>query len=372
MKVIITNVNEFKKAVATASKAAATKTTLPALECVKITATDDNKVIVTGYDLVTGITIVIDNGVSVKEIGDVLVNAKTFLGLVKKCPLKNAITLETDGNKVLKLSRNGMEFNLPTQDAQTYPKIPKIESDTSFKVKFGEIKKSIEKTLFAAGDDNEQSMQKGSCFTLDVSGGKMKAFALDGFRIAKRTTELEDDNVSFKAKIPKAILSELVKNTAGEDEEMTVSYDNRNIIFDIGNCRMHGRLYGGNIFNTDMIKISGNKIIEVNTADLIDAVDSLMPLVTTIEKTLIATFGKEKITFSLTTTLGTAKTTVAIKNVNNNDEEIQMGFNIGFFLDAVNAAESENIRIILDNALSAVKFYDGEQSEFVVLPVRIK
>ena len=47
MKGTFNNSAEFKKALVTCARAAASKSPVPALECLKITATADNKVIIT-------------------------------------------------------------------------------------------------------------------------------------------------------------------------------------------------------------------------------------------------------------------------------------------------------------------------------------
>lgn len=377
MKVTIKDTAEFKKALSVASKAVATKTTIPALECLKIVATDDSKVIVTGYDLVTGITVVVDGGVYVHEAGEMLVNAKTFVALMKKCSAKSEVTIETNGSKVARVSKPGMEMNLPTQPADTFPKLPELTNAETFSVPFSDVKKSIEQTLFAAADENEANIQRGCCFTLDISGGQMKAFALDGYRIATRITQINDTSTSFKAKLPKAILGELAKNGAADEERITVSFDKRNIVFDVGNCRMHGRIYGGNIFSADMVKVPEKLVLKTNTADLIDAVDSLMPLATAESsngKTIIIKFaGDGKIDFSLTSVLGTAKTEVNAEVVKDDvHAEIVMGFNINFLLDAISNIESEEAVFCVNSNITAINIIDGISANFIVLPVKIR
>lgn len=376
MKVTIKDTSEFKKALNLAAKAVAAKTTIPALECVKIVATDDNKIIITGYDLVTGITVVVDSGVYIHQVGEVLVNAKTFVGLIKKFSTKSEITLETDGSKILKVYKPEMEFNLPTQAVETFPTLPELTNAETFSIPFLDIKRSIEQTLFATAEENEANIQKGCCFTLDIANGKMKAFALDGFRVATRITDIENGNTSFKAKLPKTILTELAKNGAADNETVNISFDKRNIVFDIGNCRMHGRIYGGNIFDVDMLKIPEKLVVKANTAELLDAVDSLTPLVTvgdTNGRTLIAKFNGGKVEFSLTSTLGTAKTNVDVEVMKDEvQSEIVMGFNINYFLDAINNVESEETVIYINSSISAIRIIDGTSSNFIVLPIKIK
>lgn len=373
MKVTFTNSAEFKKALVTCARAAASKSTVPALECLKITATADNKVIITGYDLVTGITTTLCDYITVQEPGEILTNAKTFVSLAKKLPSTKTIVIETIDDKSIKVSKPGMEFNLPTVDVKTYPNLPSLESAKSFTVPFGDMKESIEQTLFAAGDNDEASLAKGCAFSLEVEKGEMKAFALDGFRVACRKTKIADDSVSFKAKLPKNVLLELAKSNTGDDENVIVSYDKRNIIFDINNSRVMGRLYGGNIFDVDALtaKITKDNTVtfNVNTSEFQEAVDSLVPLCTATEKTIVVKFTKNEIEFSIATALGTAKVSVEAKS--NAETELVMGFNINYLLEAVEAVESEDFEMTVGNAYNPINILDGK-ANFITLPVRIK
>jgi len=251
--------------------------------------------------------------------------------------------------------------------------LPSLESAKSFTVPFGDMKESIEQTLFAAGDNDEASLAKGCAFSLEVEKGEMKAFALDGFRVACRKTKIADDSVSFKAKLPKNVLLELAKSNTKDDENVIVSYDKRNIIFDINNSRVIGRLYGGNIFDVDALtaKITKDNTVtfNVNTSEFQDAVDSLIPLCTATEKTIVVKFTKNEIEFSIATALGTAKVSVEAKS--NAEAELVMGFNINYLLEAVGAVESEDFEMTVGNAYNPINILDGK-ANFITLPVRIK
>lgn len=270
------------------------------------------------------------------------------------------------------LNGNGKQ-SLPTVDIKTYPNLPSLESAKSFTVPFGDMKESIEQTLFAAGDNDEASLAKGCAFSLEVEKGEMKAFALDGFRVACRKTKIADDSVSFKAKLPKNVLLELAKSNTKDDENVIVSYDKRNIIFDINNSRVIGRLYGGNIFDVDALteKITKDNTVtfNVNTSEFQDAVDSLIPLCTATEKTIVVKFTKNEIEFSIATALGTAKVSVEAKS--NAEAELVMGFNINYLLEAVGAVESEDFEMTVGNAYNPINILDGK-ANFITLPVRIK
>lgn len=132
-------------------------------------------------------------------------------------------------------------------------------------------------------------------------------------------------------------------------------------------------MYGGNIFDVDALtaKITKDNTVtfNVNTSEFQDAVDSLIPLCTATEKTIVVKFTKNEIEFSIATALGTAKVSVEAKS--NAEAELVMGFNINYLLEAVGAVESEDFEMTVGNAYNPINILDGK-ANFITLPVRIK
>lgn len=90
-----------------------------------------------------------------------------------------------------------------------------------------------------------------------------------------------------------------------------------------------------------------------------------------LKSPLICDFRDGHINVSCTTPLGSANDRIDAE-IEGNAEE--MGFNSRFLLDALKNAETDEVRIELNGALSPMKVLpsSGESFLFLVLPVRLK
>ena len=60
-------------------------------------------------------------------------------------------------------------------------------------------------------------------------------------------------------------------------------------------------------------------------------------------------------------------------DVDYSDEELEIGFNVGYLLDALNAIKSENVRFNLGDSNSSVLIENADSSDslYVVMPMRL-
>ena len=84
------------------------------------------------------------------------------------------------------------------------------------------------------------------------------------------------------------------------------------------------------------------------------------------------TFGDGKATFTTNTTIGTATDVCTIEG---NGENLEIGFNNRYLLDAIKAAPSEVVKLEINNGVSPCIIVPAEEKEnflFMVLPVRLR
>ena len=110
--------SELSSAIGNVSRAAAFKSTITALEGIKIEV-KENKICLTGYDLELGITTEIE--ATNCEKGAFIVNPKLFAEMIRKMP-DEEVTVEVDGNN----SENVFALLEKVSDNSTTPIIEKI------------------------------------------------------------------------------------------------------------------------------------------------------------------------------------------------------------------------------------------------------
>lgn len=352
------------------------KSALPILECVLLRAEPDIITVIGSGD--NRMEITLNDGFQVEEPGVVAVTAKTFLAMMKKTNSGDTITLEEKDDKLF-VKKKGMRCSLQilSKDESEYPNPAEMSDCKRITIPFDELKKNIQNTLFAVGIESELLSGKGLGYTLKINGNRMRGYAVDGYRVAVRETELDEKNLDeVELRIPKSALSEIVKMGGKEtgEKKIEISYNTKFVLFQMDKTKLFVRMLSDKAFDIDALVIDPDNHFEVKTSELYDAVDSLMPFVGGTYKTLTARLdgNDETLTLSISTPIGEGETTVDVKNLNSNVplRSITIGFNINYFMDAVSAVEGETFDFILNSNVAPVKFTDGN-AYYITLPVRL-
>ena len=113
-------------AVATAGRAAAVKSPIPALEGLLIDA--GHNVRITGYDLKNGIYTTFD--AEVDQVGSVVVSAKLFGDIVRKLP-DGIVNIVVADNYMVKITCGNADFSIMGSDPGDYPEPPSMDFGTT-------------------------------------------------------------------------------------------------------------------------------------------------------------------------------------------------------------------------------------------------
>src|SRR5699024_4889680 len=119
-------------------KAISSRTAIPILTGMKID-THQEGITLTGSDSDISIQSFIpaeeDGIVQIDHIeaGSIVLQAKYFPEIVRKLP-ENTVEIETNDDLKVTIRSGKAEFNLNGLDAEEYPQLPKLQSETSFQI----------------------------------------------------------------------------------------------------------------------------------------------------------------------------------------------------------------------------------------------
>ena len=113
--------SELSSAIGNVSRAVAFKSTITALEGIKIEV-EENKVCLTGYDLELGITTEIS--ATNCEKGEFIVNSKLFAEMIRKMP-DEEVTVEVDSSLATKITSNKASCSIISLPATIWQEIMK-------------------------------------------------------------------------------------------------------------------------------------------------------------------------------------------------------------------------------------------------------
>ncbi len=357
---------ELQTAVLNISRVVATKSPIPALEGILFKATETS-IFLCGYDLNLGITTEIP--AVVREEGAVIFSGKLFGDIIRSLP-DNEVTVTVDEKFIASIRSGESEFHIVGIAASEYPDIPSVSGGTEFSIPQPTLKSMIRQTLFAVSTSDSKPIHTGAKF--DIKNRTLRVVAVDGCRLAMRSEAINCDEVTDFV-VPGRTLGEALKLMEGDDGDVQIGVGRRHIVMNVGNYAVISRLLEGDFLDFDKSIPRGARFdITVPTRRFIEAVERMSLVVSERLKSPIhCKITGGEIRFSCETAIGTAADRFAIEPV---DDEIEIGFNYRYLLDAFRAAETDEVRvqIIQNNAPVKILPKEGDSFLFLVLPVMLK
>lgn len=355
--------SDLSNAVSNVSRAVSAKATIPALEGVLIKAYD-NALEISGYDLEIGIVTSVE--ASVMEEGEIVVSARLFNEIIRKLP-EEIVNIETDERLITYISSGAADYQIVGINSSEYPELPNVEEISGLTVNAEILKNMIRQTVFATSDNMAKPIYTGSLF--EIKGGLFKIEAVDGFRMAIREENVESD-IEAKFVVPAKTQNEILKLITDNKKDVSIIVGQRHIIFKIENYSIVSRLLEGNFLDYKM-PVSASTEFVINTRILSSSVERMALLTNEkIQSPVRCSISADEIKLSCSTTVGRANDMITA-SVTGNDVEI--GFNYRYLLDALKNADTDEVKIMLNGSLQPmiIRPVSGESFTFLVVPMRL-
>ncbi|MBQ9228082.1 MAG: DNA polymerase III subunit beta [Eubacterium sp.] len=349
-------------------RAVNSKVTIPTIEGILI-ETVNSSVSLTGYDFEFGINTCIN--AYIEEDGDIVINAKVLCDIIRKLA-DEEVTVETNGTSVSIIS-GAAHYSISGIDANDYPELPSVNGGYPLELEQKMLYSMIVQTVFAVAD-TESSKPVYTGLKFDMKKDELTVIGVDGYRLAirKEAVSYEGDDLTFI--VPKKTIRELLKlmNTESENN-ILIKVGRRHIVFEVENYSIISRLLDGEFldYHTAIPKVINTTVL-INTNDAVNCIERTLPVIENNQKNPIrCLFDNDQMRVSTVSSLGRV---VDYTHANTSGERVEIGFNSKFMLDALNAADTDEVRIELGGPVSPVKVMplSGNSFLFLVLPMRLK
>ncbi len=364
MKVIFER-NELVTAVTNVMRAVSTKNTIPALEGILIKTSKDT-VTLCGYDLDIGIKTEIS--ANVIEEGEVVLSAKLFADMTKRLP-DNNVTLETDDKLITYIHSGVVNYQIIGISSYEFPELPTFETLECFYIDTSVLKNMIRQTNFAISDNMSKPIYTGSLF--DLKNGYLNIVSIDGFRMAVRKEKVGTD-INFSFIVPGKTLGEILKFTAEEESRVQIIVGKKHAMFKIENYSVISRLIEGKFIEYEGTVPKGSSTrLRVKTKDMSAAVERMSLLTNDkLQSPVRVIVADEGINLHCTTVVGKASDFIAVEY---EGDEVEIGFNNKYLLDALKNTETDEIIFELNGPLKPLKILpiEGDSFIFLVVPMRL-
>ena len=344
------NRDVFSEAVSFVVKLLPQRNPQPILAGVLIEATDEG-LSLSAFDYEASARTTIE--ATVDEPGTILVHGRLLSEIASKLP--NApIQLATEEDGSISLTCGSARFALASMPVAEYPAIPEVTGQSGL-VPAEDFATAISQVGFAASRDDVTPVLTG--VLLEVSGTNLSLVATDRYRVALRDIPWDGQQTEATALVPARTLQEVGK-TFSHGETISVAFseagDREIIAFTAGNKTVTSLLIKGNFPPVRRLfpEQTGHYAV-VNTADLIESVRRVA-LVLDRSAPLRFVFTNETVTMDASGN-EQARASESIDATLTGGDEVTIGLNPQYLLEALGAVRSEFARITFTSSDNANK-----------------
>ena len=360
---------ELANGISIVSKAVPSKTTMSILECIMIDARGDSIRLIAN-DMELGIETAVEG--QIVNGGRIAVGASMFSNIIRKLP-DNEVCLTTDGEKVTITCENA-RFTILGRTGEDFSYLPELDQENGIKISQFTLREMITKTIFSIYGNESNGMMTGEL--LETKGGRLRMVALDGHRIAMRRVAAKEEYPDRRVIIAGKALSEISKILSGDmEKEVAIYFTDKHAQFVFDSTQVVSRLIDGTYYNIDSM-LSGNytTTAKVNRQQMLGCLDRATLLVREEDKkpTIVMLRGSE-MEFRINTTLGSMNETVSVEK---EGDDMNIGFNPKFVIEALRAIEDEEITIYLVSPKAPCFIrndlagdVEGQEYCYLILPV---
>ena len=359
--------NQLVSAISVSSRTVAQKSAISGLEGILVRA--GVKVMLTGYNLETGITVSVD--ADIQETGACVMPARLFFDIVRKLP-DDTVSIQVDESFKVSIKGGISSFTITALSADDYPELPDVDSEKGIRVPQNELKAMISGTIFAVSENQARPIHTGVLF--EVDNDSITSVAVDGYRLALRRYLPEESlERTLKFVAPAAALKEVEKILGDTDDPATFYPGSKHILFTIGDATLVCRILEGEFLDWRRVLPQNNPVKLVgNVSRLTDSIERVGLVISEKLKSPVrCKFGDNAAELRTISTIGEAYDVCPIAG---DGKDLEIGFNCKYLLDALRAVPDSECTLEMINGLSPIVLNptEGNRYSYMLLPVRLK
>ncbi len=356
--------SDLLTAIQTVSRAVSSKSTMSIIECILIDAEED-KIKLTANNMELAIETVLKG--EVDEAGTIALEAKILQNIVRYLP-DNEVKISVDENLLTFITCEKSEFKIVGKDGEDFPKLPQVEKDDPLTVSHLTLKDLVRQTIFSISENDNNKVLSGEL--IEIKDNMLKFVSLDGHRISIRKIELKNEHSDIKAIVPGKTLNEVSKIISSDSEkEIKIFFTDKHVLFEFDNTIVVSRVIEGEYFNVDqMLSNDYETKFEIRKKDLLESIERAILLVDeTNKKPIIVNVTDDNLTLKINSTVGSMNEEIEI---NKDGQDIMIGFNPRFLIDALRVIDDETITLYMVNPKApCIIKNDIEDYIYLILPV---
>ena len=364
MKIKITQ-NNLNRALALLSRVASTRTPLPILSNILLSASDKTLEL-----SATNLEVALTHTASGKidEEGSVTVPARLLHDFIAQLPKDLTVELVFEKSKLF-ISAGSYSSHIQGTTSEDFPALPTITKGTELTLQSSDLKTALDRTMLAASNDETRPVLGGVYF--HTEDGELSIAATDGYRLAE--SKISKINADVSAIIPSTTLQDVIKIIQDSNsKEVTLLFDESQFGITVDESKLVSRLVDGQYPDyQQLIPENSDVSFEVPRAELLTAAKlaGLFARESGGSITLSASEADNKVTISsVASQVGDNSSEIA-GSVNGSGDVV---LNVRYLTDALNCFDGESISFRFSGSISPCVLTSASQPGYqhIVMPLK--
>ena len=339
--------------------------TLPILANVLL-ETEEGTVRLTATDLEVGARVAVPARVVGK--GAITVSARKLAEIVKELPAA-AVALKVGDNAGVSLRCAGVTYKLVGMPPDDFPPVVPASPGAWLTLEAKVLRDMLTQTSFAISHDETRYALNGVLFSL--SGNDMRLVATDGHRLALAVRTLGEVGRAVTGIVPRKAIAEVMR-VLGAGEQVQIGITENQFVLQMPNFVMTARLIEGQFPNYEAVipKAHPGKLV-ISRAAIATALRRVSVMAEERNKPVKIVLAPAVLRIMASSQdMGEAEETL---DVDYAGDELAIGFNSRYLLDAIGPIENEQIVIEFKDSLSpgVVRSVSDDGYCCVIMPMRI-
>jgi len=339
-------------ALQTAARALSTRTTLPSLGGILLSA-ESGKAVARATD----------------GDGEVLLPGRLMADVSRALPPGSVTIAERTDKGDVELTAGTARFHLRLLDRADFPPLPALEGET-LKMPAAALAETVERVARAASRDEVRPILTGILVSVEES--TLTMVATDSYRLSVKRTELEGAPSGFEANVPARAMRELARAVEqGGVEEVEIALPGNQIVFRAGGVTLSSRLIEGQFPNyRQLLPDAFEHDVRLPQSELLEVTRRIRHLAQR-NAPLKLGFGEGELTVAAETPeIGDATESMPCSF---SGEAMEIAFNPQFFIEGIESIDTEELVLRLTSPLrpGLLQPAGSEDFSYLVMPIRL-
>ncbi len=337
----------------------------------------DGGVLLTATDLEIGIRIVVP--AEVLSAGAITLPARKLFEMVRESSAEQ-IHLEVKENNWARITAESTNYKLAGMPSDEYPAFPEYDEANLVQLASEEVRDLIDRTLFSVAQEGESQFNlTGLLVERDVVEGEghfLRAVSSDGHRLTMMEKKVASDLSPLKMDrtilIPKKGVQD-IRKFCDNKESLAIGFEEKQAVVKTEGAILIIRLMNGDFpdYKNIIQVINKARHIAIPRQPLMNSLKRMNLFTEDRYNAVQFLIGKNRLILSSQNLdIGSAKDELEISY---DDQEMQLGFNGKYFIEAIQVMESEVVKAYINSEESPCLIQGDDDPGYmsVIMPMKI-